>query len=266
MRPPPAKLDVESAVARLLQPGATIDSVPAGTLHGKRVLYRADLNLPLTREHSVADATRLTSILPTLNLLLARGARVVICSHLGRPDPATQTDAQMRAAFSLAPVAALLQQQLGAAFTGLVPDCVGPSALQAVEALQPGQVCVPVVGAESAAGGSGSDCVTGGSLRVPRPPLPLKHTHTGLPAGEPALPRWRGGRRARVRGAAGSSGVRVRERCVWRVPPPPGQHHGALLQRTAVQACGCVLLPTRCCARVAASRFGSAHSTRTTPS
>lgn len=148
---------LDAAVASLLAPQACVDGVPASELRGKRVLYRVDLNLPLTltasaaaaasQEHQlqVADATRLTSILPTLSLLLARGARVVLCSHLGRPDPATQTQQQMHQQYSLAPVAALLQQQLGdAAFVGLVADCVGAVAEQAVAALQPGQVCVLV--------------------------------------------------------------------------------------------------------------------------
>jgi hypothetical protein len=127
-----------SAVARLLSSPVDLNNAD---LQGKRVLYRVDLNLPLTQDHQVADATRLTSILPTLQLLLAKGACVVLCSHLGRPDPATQSLEEMQKEFSLAPVAQLLQQQLApGTFTGLVPDCIGPAATQAVAALQPGQV------------------------------------------------------------------------------------------------------------------------------
>jgi phosphoglycerate kinase len=110
-------------------------------LEGKRVLYRVDLNLPLTKHHQVADATRLHAILPTLELLLRRRARVVLCSHLGRPNPATQSLDEMRKEFSLAPVAQVLQQQLPAGtFAGLVPECVGPAAVRAVETLAAGQV------------------------------------------------------------------------------------------------------------------------------
>lgn len=110
-------------------------------LQNRRVLYRVDLNVPLTADHQVADATRITSILPTLQLLLSKRARVVLCSHLGRPDPTTQNLEQMHQDFSLAPVAAVLQAQLGAqVFTGRALDCVGPAAAEAVNALKPGQV------------------------------------------------------------------------------------------------------------------------------
>jgi hypothetical protein len=111
-----------SAVASLLSSSVDLNNAE---LQDKRVLYRVDLNLPLTPDHQVADATRLTRILPTLQLLLHKGARVIICSHLGRPDPSTQTLCEMRKEFSLAPVAQLLQQQLTpGSFTGLVADCI----------------------------------------------------------------------------------------------------------------------------------------------
>lgn len=121
----------------LLQPHLDLQQLTH--LHGKRVLLRADLNLPLTTSGAVADATRIDSILPTLETLTAKGARVVLCSHLGRPDTSSAADPK---AFSLAPVAALLAARLpSGAFTGLVPDCVGQVAADAVAALKPGQVC-----------------------------------------------------------------------------------------------------------------------------
>lgn len=129
---------LHSCVASLLSRSADINNAE---LQGKRVLFRVDLNVPLTQKRQVADATRLTSILPTLQLLLQKRACIVLCSHLGRPDPDTQSPDEMLKEFSLAPVAQLLQQQLPlGAFTGLVPDCIGPAAVQAVDALQPGQV------------------------------------------------------------------------------------------------------------------------------
>jgi phosphoglycerate kinase len=78
-------------------------SVESADVAGKRVLVRADLNVPL-EQGRVADDTRIRAALPTLELLLARdAAELVVCSHLGRPkghDPA----------FSIAPVAARLEE------------------------------------------------------------------------------------------------------------------------------------------------------------
>jgi len=90
---------------------------------GRRVLVRADLNVPLANG-AVADDTRIRESLPTVNYLLDHGATVILCSHLGRPkghDPS----------LSLAPVAARLGTLLGRPVT-FVPDCVGPAAEQAV--------------------------------------------------------------------------------------------------------------------------------------
>lgn len=123
----------------LLSPDLDLQQLTS--LHGKRVLLRADLNLPLTPSGAVADATRLDSILPTLDTLTAKGARVVLCSHLGRPDTKSALESKPNE-FSLGPVAALLAARLPAGvFTGLVQDCVGQVAAEAVAALEPGQVC-----------------------------------------------------------------------------------------------------------------------------
>jgi len=82
-------------------------SVRDADVEGRRVLVRADLNVPL-EEGRVADDTRIRAALPTLRLLLERGAsEVVVCSHLDRPkgpDPA----------FAIAPVAERLRELLGA--------------------------------------------------------------------------------------------------------------------------------------------------------
>jgi len=124
---------LDDAVATLL----SVD-LAAVELHNKRVLYRVDLNVPVCQGR-VVDDTRLRSILPTLQLLLQKGARVVLCSHWGRPDHASSIEELQK--FSLAPAAQLLEQQLGPdVFTGLAADCVGSAAQAAVQQLQPGQV------------------------------------------------------------------------------------------------------------------------------
>ena len=102
------------------------------SLKGKRVLLRADYNVPI-EDGDVADDYRLQQSLPTLNYLLEHGASVVICSHLGRPK--NNKDASC----SLAPVAKRLQTLLKKPVQ-FVDDCVGPKAQESAAALNPGQV------------------------------------------------------------------------------------------------------------------------------
>jgi phosphoglycerate kinase len=103
-------------------------------LKAKRVLVRADLNVPV-KDGRVSDATRLERLIPGLQDLAERGARVVVISHFGRPKGGP--DAQ----FSLKPVADKLGELLGkpVVFAG---DCVGEPAERTVAALLPGQVAV----------------------------------------------------------------------------------------------------------------------------
>jgi phosphoglycerate kinase len=107
----------------------TIDDL---TVSGRRVLLRADLNVPLDGSR-IRDDGKIRACLPTLSALLERGAAVVMCSHLGRPKGAPDP------AYSLAPVAARLGDLLGRP-VGLAADTVGPSARSAVAALAPGGV------------------------------------------------------------------------------------------------------------------------------
>jgi phosphoglycerate kinase len=101
-------------------------------VEGLRVLVRADLNVPLDGGR-IADDGRIRASLPTLAALRARGAKVVVCAHLGRPggkpDPR----------YSLAPVAARLADLLGERVE-FAADTTGPSARAAVAALRPGGV------------------------------------------------------------------------------------------------------------------------------
>jgi len=111
---------------------ATIDSL--GDLRGKRVLVRADFNVPLDGD-SITDDGRIRAALPGITELQAAGAKVVVMAHLGRPR------GQPNPEYSLAPVAARLGELLGAdvAFAG---DTVGASAQGVVDGLADGQVAL----------------------------------------------------------------------------------------------------------------------------
>lgn len=102
---------------------------------GKRVLVRADLNVPLRAANGqpeVADETRIRAALSTIRELCSRGAMVAVCSHLGRPKGRD-------AALSLGPVARSLGHLLGQGVR-LLPDCVGPEVAEAVRGMVGGEV------------------------------------------------------------------------------------------------------------------------------
>jgi phosphoglycerate kinase len=110
----------------------TLDSL--GSLAGKRVIVRCDLNVPL-QDAVITDDGRVRASLPTLNALIHQGARVIVCSHLGRPDGAPD------AKYSLEPVAQRLSELLGTPVS-FARDTVGESAHEAVAALEDGDVTV----------------------------------------------------------------------------------------------------------------------------
>jgi len=99
---------------------------------GRRVLVRSDLNVPL-RDGAVADDTRIRASLSTVRRLLDAGARVIVCSHLGRPKGAVDP------ALSLRPVADRLRELLGRP-VAFAADCVGPSAREGVDRLGEGEL------------------------------------------------------------------------------------------------------------------------------
>jgi phosphoglycerate kinase len=101
---------------------------------GKRVLLRADLNLPM-KDGKVGDRTRLTRLAPTIRELADRGARVVVLSHFGRPK------GKPDAAFSLKPLAAPLAEAIGRA-VAFAEDCIGVAAERVVATLKPGEVAL----------------------------------------------------------------------------------------------------------------------------
>ena len=105
-----------------------------GSLAGKQVLVRCDLNVPL-KDGVITDDGRIRASLPTLNALLDQGARVVVMSHLGRPDGA------LEAKYSLEPAAIRLGELLGKP-VAFATDTVGESAAATVSALADGQIAV----------------------------------------------------------------------------------------------------------------------------
>ncbi|MDL5350065.1 phosphoglycerate kinase [Microbacterium sp. zg-YB36] len=110
----------------------TLDSL--GSLAGKRVIVRADFNVPL-KDGVITDDGRVRAALPTLNHLINQGARVIACSHLGRPAGAPDDK------YTLAPVAQRLSELLGKP-VAFARDTVGPSAHDAVAALEDGDVAI----------------------------------------------------------------------------------------------------------------------------
>ncbi len=101
-------------------------------LAGKRVLLRADYNVPLDNGR-VASDYRITQSIPTIQALLEKDVRLVICSHLGRPEGKRDPK------YSLRPVADVLSRLLGQK-VAFADDCVGDEAQKAVNDLAPGQV------------------------------------------------------------------------------------------------------------------------------
>lgn len=103
-------------------------------VEGKRVLVRADLNVPV-RDGKVTDATRLERVLPGLKALADRGAKVIVISHFGRPKGGPAAE------FSLKPIAGALQELLGKPIA-FSDDCVGEHAQRAIDALEDGDIAV----------------------------------------------------------------------------------------------------------------------------
>ncbi len=105
-------------------PFRTLDSLDA---QGKRVLLRADLNVPV-RDGKITDLTRIERLSPTIRELSDKGAKVIVCSHFDRPKGKRVPE------MSLAPMAAALGQVLGR-HVRFVEDCIGVPAEGAVDLL-----------------------------------------------------------------------------------------------------------------------------------
>jgi phosphoglycerate kinase len=102
-------------------------------LRGKRVLLRADFNVPMDDRNQITDDIRISTVLPTIRYILEGKGKLVICSHMGRPGgkPVAQ--------FSLAPVARHLEMLLGRKVI-LAPDCIGPAVEEIVGKMTEGEI------------------------------------------------------------------------------------------------------------------------------
>lgn len=100
---------------------------------GKKVLVRCDFNVPLDADKHITDENRIQGALPTIEYLIKQGARVILCSHLGRPK------GEVNMKYSLAPVAERLSKLLRKDVK-LADDVIGPSAKALAASLQAGDV------------------------------------------------------------------------------------------------------------------------------
>ena len=100
---------------------------------GKKVLVRCDFNVPQDENGNITDTRRIVSSLPTIKYLIENGAKVILCSHLGRPK------GEVKKEFSLAPVAKELLKELGIEVK-LADDVIGESAKSIANSLQEGEV------------------------------------------------------------------------------------------------------------------------------
>ena len=109
----------------------TIEDV---TVQGKRVLVRVDFNVPLTDDGRVSDDKRIVAALPTIQYLLEHHAKVILCSHLGRPK------GKVDPKYSLVPVGARLSELLPDVKIWMADDVIGESARSAVDDMQEGEI------------------------------------------------------------------------------------------------------------------------------
>ena len=109
----------------------TVDDIQ---VQGKKVLVRCDFNVPI-KEGKITDETRIVGALPTIKKLIADGAKVILCSHMGKPKGEPKPE------LSLAPVAARLSEHLGKEVVFAADDTVvGDNAKAAVAAMKDGDV------------------------------------------------------------------------------------------------------------------------------
>ena len=100
---------------------------------GKKVLVRCDFNVPLDKEGNITDENRIVGAMPTIKYLVDNGAKVILCSHMGKPKGEPKPE------FSLAPVAKRLSEKLGKEVVFAADDnVVGENAKKAVAEMKNG--------------------------------------------------------------------------------------------------------------------------------
>ena len=111
----------------------TIANLSEADVSGKRVLVRADFNVPLDDSGKITDDTRIRAALPTIQDLIGKGGKVILCSHMGRPK------GQVKEGLRLTPVAKRLSELLGQDVIKC-DDCIGDEVATTVNQMQNGQV------------------------------------------------------------------------------------------------------------------------------
>jgi len=105
-------------------------------VRGKRVFVRVDYNVPMEEKDgqmAINDVTRIKETLPTLELLIEKGARIILAAHLGRPN------GKREVSMSLRPVAARLADMIHRPIA-FVDDCIGEKVEKTADALKPGDI------------------------------------------------------------------------------------------------------------------------------
>merc|ERR1719189_782852 len=115
---------------------ASVEDLPEAELKGKTVLIRCDLNVPLNSDLEITDETRITASIPTIEYLCKKGAKVLACSHLGRPKDGPEEK------FSLKPVAKRMGELMGKEIK-CAPDCRATDEVKkVVDAMKDGDVII----------------------------------------------------------------------------------------------------------------------------
>jgi phosphoglycerate kinase len=113
----------------------TVASLTKADLEGKKVLVRVDFNVPLDDNGNITDDTRIRAALPTINELTGKGAKVILCSHMGRPK------GEVKEELRLTPVAKRLSESLGQEVIKC-NDCIGDEVAATVGAMTNSQVAL----------------------------------------------------------------------------------------------------------------------------